>query len=133
MALSPKLSNLAANAGVDAIAALLDGGTMEIRTGSQPATVDDPETGTLLATLTFGTPAFGAGVAGVATANALTGEADAPNTGSAGYYRCKTSGGAAIEDGSVGTSDANCILSQLLIVQHATVNINSFVLRQRKS
>jgi len=130
--LNPKLSNLAANAEVDALAALLDGGTIEVRSGTQPTDADTaPPDGALLATLTFGTPAFGAGVAGVATANAIT-PGTAVATGTASWYRCKTSGAANVQDGSIGTSLANMILNSTGVVTGADVSLNSFVLTASK-
>lgn len=54
-------TGIAANkAKLDAMLAALDGGTIEVRTGAQPATPATAATGTLLATLTFADPAFGA-------------------------------------------------------------------------
>lgn len=134
MALNPKLSNAAANAEVDALSALLDGGTMEIRSGTQPATPDDaPSDGALLATVTFGSPAFGSGVAGVASANAITSDPDAVATGTAAWYRCKTSGGAAVHDGSIGAGGTfNLVLNSASIQQHAVVSVGAFVLTASK-
>src|SRR5688572_27759794 len=97
MANSPKRTNEAANAACDAMAALLNGGTLKIYTvGSGiPATAATAITDqVLLATLTLGNPAFGAAVAGVATANAITGDTSADATGTASFYRLLTSGGA---------------------------------------
>lgn len=51
--------------------AALGGGTIEIRDGIQPATPETTATGNLLVVLTFNATAFGASVAGVATANAI--------------------------------------------------------------
>lgn len=45
------------NASVDAVNTLLNGGTLEIRTGS-PGAVDSAPTGTVLATLTINATAF---------------------------------------------------------------------------
>lgn len=101
-------TGVAANiAKLDAMASQLNGGTMEIRTGAQPATPATAASGTLLATLTFGNPAFGAaaqsGNNAVITANAITDDSAADATGTAGWFRCKTSGGVAVFDGAIGT------------------------------
>lgn len=131
--LNPKLSNLAANAEVDALTALLDGGTLEIRSGTQPIDADTPPSdGDLLATLTFGTPAFGAGVNGVAVANAITGAVAVAN-GTATWYRAKTSLAATVTDGSIGTSDANLVVNATSVIIGASVSVDSFILTARKS
>lgn len=92
--------NGAADSVVDALDAGAGAGTIEIRTGSQPASANDAATGTVLATLTLGDPAFGAAASGVATANAIaavTGSA----AGTAGWFRAKDSDGNTVIDGSV--------------------------------
>lgn len=130
--LNPKLSNLAVNAEIDALTALLDGGTLEIRSGTQPINADTPPAdGALLATLTFGTPAFGAGVNGVATANAIT-PALAVATGTASWYRAKTAGAATVTDGSIGTSNANLIFNAVAVVTGVNVSVDSMVLTASK-
>lgn len=96
------LATAALNAEADATCALLNGGTMEIRTGSPPGP-NNVATGTLLATLTFGSPAFGGASAGIATANAIT-PGSVVATGTAGYFRTKESGGAAVFEGTTTTS-----------------------------
>lgn len=101
-------TGIAANkAKIDAMLTQLDGGTIEVRTGTQPATPATAASGTLLATLTFGTPAFAAaatsGNNAQATANAITDDTSADAQGTAGWFRCKTSGGIAVFDGAVGT------------------------------
>lgn len=98
-----KLSNAAATAAVDAVADLLDGGKIEIRSGSAPTNADDADAGTLLAEGTFGTPAFAGAVNGVAAANAITQDASANNSGTATHFRLKTSGGAVVAQGSITT------------------------------
>ena len=77
------LETAARNAACNAVVDLLDGGTIELRTSA------DAE----VATMTMGTPAFGAAVDGVATINAVT--ADASATGGAATKAVFiTSGGA---------------------------------------
>lgn len=134
MALTQKLSNEGANEEVAALGALMDGGFLDIYSGSQPANADAGIGGaTLLASLQFGTPAFGAPAAGVAAANAITDEDDAPATGTATWYRCwKADHTSPVQDGSVGTSGCNLNLSDVNIVQHAVVSVSSFVLTASK-
>lgn len=68
----------------------LDGGTIEL------ATSGDVE----VATLTFGTPAFGAAASGVATANSITSESSATG-GTTTKFFAKNSGATTILTGSV--------------------------------
>lgn len=102
MALS--LATSARTAMCDALVDLLDAGsgagTMQIRTGTKPATPNTAATGTLLATVTLVDPAFGAASSGVATLadpGAVTAVAD----GTAGWFRALDSTGAAVFDGTV--------------------------------
>lgn len=135
MALNPKLTNLGANTEIDALTALLNSGKLRIYDGTQPATADTAiSTQTLLAELTFNATAFGAGVAGVATANSITSDTDADATGTATWYRLfKSDGTTAVLDGSVGTSSANLNLNSVAIQQHAQVDVTAFTLTASKS
>lgn len=101
-----RLPTAARNAACDAVVDLVDAGpaagTMQIRSGAQPASANDPATGTLLATLTLADPAFGAAAAGVATLDATpvlttTGVA----AGTAGWFRVFDSNGNTVFDGSI--------------------------------
>src|SRR5206468_10642027 len=111
------VSAAGANASADAVAALLNGGTIRIYTAPQPATADTAvTTQTLLASPTFGTPAFAAAVAGISTANAITTEPSASASGVAAWPRCAPSGGTTAYDGTGGTSPvAPCPVSTLTI------------------
>jgi hypothetical protein len=92
-----------ANAIADAVAALCDGGTVNIYDGAQPATADTGiTTQTLLATCTFANPAFGSAAAGVATAHAITQDASADETGTAAWFRVLSLAGDEVFDGTVG-------------------------------
>jgi hypothetical protein len=132
---TPRLSDVAVNAEIDALTALLNGGFIDFYDGSQPATADTAiSTQVRLASLSFGTPAFGAGVAGVAVANAITPDSDADATGTASWYRCwKSDHTTSVTDGSIGTSGANINMATTSIVQHATVTLPSFSLTAAKS
>ena len=100
-----KISSDARNAACHAVVGLIDGGsgagTIEIRTGSQPSSPEAGATGTLLATLTFTYPAFGAASGGVATAAAITSDTSVEAQALAGWFRVKDSNGVAVLDGSV--------------------------------
>lgn len=134
MALSPKLANEGANAAADAACALCNNGFFDIYDGTQPATADTAITSQVkLAHLTFGATAFGAAVAGVATANAIGSDASADATGTATWFRAyKSNGTSPVFDGSVGTSGCDLTLSSVSIVTGGAVSITGFTYTQAK-
>lgn len=132
MANNPKRSHAAANAAVDAMAALLNTGYLRIYDGTQ-ATDANTAVGaqTLLAELRFGATAFGSGSNGVATANAITADSAANATGTASWFRAlKSDGTSVVCDGSVGTSGADLNLNTTSIVSGAAVSVTSFTLTE---
>lgn len=134
MALTPKLSNVGANASADGICALCNAGFIDIYDGAQPATADTAiGAQVMLVRLTFGSPAFSAAVAGVATANAITfGVAAA--TGTAAWFRAyETDGVTALFDGSVGTGTTNIVLTSTAITIGGTVLVTALTYTQAKS
>lgn len=135
MALNTQLSNAAVAAEANALAALLNSGYLRIYSGTQPASADTALSGnTLLAELRFGATAFGAPVAGLLTANAITADSAADATGTASFFRAFSSDGVtAILDGGVGTSAANMILASVAISQNQTVSCSSFTHQIQKS
>lgn len=131
MANNPFLADAGAKAAADAVCALLNGGTIQVRSGTQPANANAAATGTLLVTLTFSATAFAAASsAGVATANAI-GAANAVAAGTASWFRAfKSDGTTAVWDGSVGTSAADLILSSVALVAGGNVAVSSFTYTQ---
>ena len=135
MALNPKLSDTAANAAVNAVTALANSGLLRIYDGTQAA---DANTAVgaqvLLAELTLNATAFGAAVAGVATANAITADASANASGTATWFRVvKSDGTTVLFDGSVGTSGANLNLNSVAISVGAAVAVTSFTYTQSET
>lgn len=127
-----KLSNTARSAAADAVVDLADTGYIRIYDGSQAT---DPNTAigaqVLLAELRFGATAFGAASNGVATANAITGDASANATGTATWFRVlKSDGSTVLWDGTVGTSGADLNLNSVSIVSGGTVDISSMTYTQ---
>jgi len=115
----------------DTLAALHNSGYIRIYDGARPATADTALSGnTLLATLRFGASAYGAtDASGVATANAITGESNAPASSTATFCRIfKSDGTTVIRDCSVGTSGAEVNLTTLSIVATGTVTCSSSTL-----
>lgn len=125
-----RLSDAARNAQISGpgVAPLLNGGYLEIRTGTQPATVATAASGTLLGTLTLSATAFATASGGSATANTITGDSSADATGTAGWFRAYASGGAGVIDGAVGTSGAELNLNSTSIVAGGTINVTSWTL-----
>lgn len=123
-----RLANATRSASADAIVDLLDSGTIQIRTGSQPTNVGDAAQGTLLGTLTFGATAFGAASNGVATANAITSDTSADNSGTAGHARILTSGAAIHSDCTCGQGSGDIDFDNNVIVAGGVIAISSMTL-----
>ena len=104
MAHEIKVSTEAANVKANAFATAMNAGIIRIYNGAKPATANTAiGAQTLLGELTFGNPAFGAAVAGLITANAITKDASADNTGIAQFYRLlKADGTTPMGDGTCG-------------------------------
>ncbi len=135
MANQPLVYDAATEAMINAFTALLNGGTIQVYTGAQPA-ADGALTGTLLATLTFSATAFAAATAsgsgGSAAAGAIV-SGTAGNTGTAGYFALVSSGSATIGTGSVGTSGADLNFNTLTIVSGAIVACTAFSVTQAQT
>jgi hypothetical protein len=130
MAHNFQLATATQNAACNAVVDLIDGasaGTIKIYDGTQPANANTAvSTQNLLATITLKNPAFGNSSAGVATLDVTGGvSTSASATGTATWFRCATSGGNTVFDGSVGTSGADLNLSSTSVVSGTTVSITS--------
>jgi hypothetical protein len=128
--LSTDTRNKACDAIVDDIDAGAAAGTIAIRTGAQPTNVGDADTGTLLGTLTFSDPAFGAASTGTATASAITSDTNADNSGTAGHFRIKDSDGNIVADGTCGQGSGDLSFDNAVIVAGGTIAISSFTVTQ---
>lgn len=104
--MATRLATAARNAATNSVVALVDAdvgaGSIQLRTGAQPASANDPATGTLLATVTLADPSFGAAALGVATLDATpvlstVGVA----AGTAGWFRMLDNSGDTVLDGAV--------------------------------
>jgi len=132
MAYDPTFSGASKAAALNAMYALLNGGSIKIYTGTQPAGPDTAITSqTLLATLTLSATAFASASAGTnsatITANAITG-ANAVATGTATWFRAfKSDGTTAVTDGSVGTATSDLILNSTSITSGAAVSVSAWV------
>jgi hypothetical protein len=129
-----KISNAARSAMCDALVDLIDGGaeagTIGIRTGAAPTNTTDANSGTLLATLTFSDPAFGAASNGVATASAITSDTNVDASGTAEHFRIYDSNSVCIMQGTVGTSGADINFNTVTFVAGGTAAISSMTVTQ---
>jgi len=128
-----RLATTARNAAADGIVDLIDAdaaaGILRIRTGGQPANPQTAATGTLLATLTFTDPAFGAAASGVATASAITSDTSVDATGTAGWARIYSSDAAdpadAVMDMDIGQGSGTLDFDNTSFVIGGTAAISS--------
>jgi len=120
------------NAAVDLIDAGGAAGTINIYDGVQPATADDLPGGTLLGTLTFSLPAFGASATATATAAAITSDSSADASGTAAWFRVLDSLGATIFDGDVTVTGGggDLELDDVNIVAGGVISVTSFTFHQ---
>lgn len=108
------------------LAALWDGGTIEIRTGTQPADPDSAASGTLLATINLPTPAMSVTGGVISKSGTWSGSAVATNT--AGWARMINSGATRSLDMSVAESAADLIIDDDAVVSGGVVTVTSFTL-----
>lgn len=128
--MTTRISTGARNAAVNAITALLNGGKVEIRTGSQPASVGTAATGTLLATLPLSATAFATASNGSASANAITSDTAADASGAAGWFRGYDSAAGGVIDGSITATGGggDMTLATVSIVQDGTVSMTAWTI-----
>lgn len=126
--LSTNSRNKATDAIVDELDAGAGAGTLQIRTGAQPTNVGDAATGTLLGTLTFSDPAFGASATGTATASAITSDTNADASGTAGHARFLDSNAAIHSDADCGQGAGTINWDNAVIVAGGTLAISSMTI-----
>jgi hypothetical protein len=133
MANDLQLADATVNAAVNAITALLNGGFLDIydSTGTgQPANANTAITTQVnLANLTFGSPAFGNAMAGVATANAIGTDTDINATGTATWARLyKSDHTTVVCDMSISTSGADINFDSVAFQIHAQASLSALTL-----
>ena len=123
------------NRAADAVCVRANAGSLRIYSGTAPASADAALSGnTLLAELPMSATAFGAAVAGVATANAITADASADATGTATFFRILETGGVLVVlQGTVATTGAELNLSSISIVIAGSVSVSSLTYTQAAS
>ena len=133
MARSFRLASLARTAAAVAVTARLDGGTLRLYAGPQPA---DPDAApgaaaALLAECRFADPAFAPGRGGAMVAQPL-GAARVTATGAPTWFRARSRAGVSVFDGSVGPdgSGADLELSVSALQAGAELVITSLTYAQ---
>lgn len=121
-----RLATATRDAMADALAALANGGSIEVRSGTQPASANTAASGTLLATLTLPNPAYTTSDGGVITIDAdpdieTTGAA----AGAAGWARVLNSTGGTVLDGSVATSGGDFTINSTSITVGGVVKLTA--------
>ena len=110
-----------------------NGALLRIYSGTRPADADTAPSGTLLAELTCGTPFAPAPASGVVTANAITQDSSANNSGTATWFRLLDSAGTTtVMDGDVVQSPTlgDCQLVSTTVVAGQPVQVSSFVITE---
>lgn len=113
---------------LNAWGALLNGGTIEVRTGSRPADTATAASGTLLGTLSFSATAFATTSTRTLTANSITQDSGADADGTVGYVRLKTSGGVAQADLTVGVGSGECQFNSLTATTGLPISFSSLAI-----
>jgi len=117
----PTLETGTRNAAVDAVVDLVDDGA-----GAGSLRVYTTGKGSLLATLPMSDPAFGSASGGVATANSITDDSSADNTGTAAEFDFIDSDTNIVLSGTVGTSGAELNFNSVEFSAGQTVSVSSF-------
>lgn len=129
MAKAPRFNTAFRNALLDGgMLTDFDGGTLKIYTTPRPATADTAASGTLLATIDVDADSFAAAASGgVLAKNGTWEEASTPAPGgTAVWFRLANAGDTIRIDGTVGTSDADLILSAVVLATGDKVVVDTF-------
>lgn len=112
---------------------VFEGGTLEIRDGSQPASADDSATGTLLATITLPSDAFTAASGGSIGKNG-TWDDTVDASGTAGYGRMIAGSGEVMDLNITETGGGGEMeLDNTSLVQGGVVTVSTFNVTQPQS
>ena len=114
-----------ANAIASSFGALFASGTLQVRTGAQPASANDAAAGSLLATITIPSAPFGSPSAGVIS-KANTWSAVATGTGVAAHGRFISNDGLKIFDVSIAESGGDLTIDDEDVVTGGNVVVTAF-------
>lgn len=118
----------------DAVDADAGAGSIQLRSGAQPANPQTAASGTLLATFNFGDPAFAAAAAetnyATITANPIA-SATAVAAGTAGWFRILDNSGDAVYDGAVTVTGGGgeMTIGNTSISNGSEVNVTSLAIK----
>lgn len=122
------------NAILDAIGAIYNAGTVDVRVGADPG-INSADSGTLLVTITVPNPAFAAASAG-SMSKTGTWSGTGAAQGVPGHFRLKNSGATQWRGGTAGSAATDMILSGLVggeIVVGATITVTGYTITQPAS
>lgn len=128
--MTTRISNAARSASTDAVVDLIDlggAGSIEIRTGSQPAGPGSAASGTLLATIELAATAYGDASNGTAELTSPPRSGGAVAGGDAGWFRILNGSGVAVLDGSITGpgGGGDLILDNVSLANGQTVSITA--------
>lgn len=130
ISITASLASQMADAITSAVDAGATAGTLKVYTGAKPTKPEDAATGTLLATFTLADPVAAAAAAGVATWFSTAVSTTIAASGTAGWFRVADSTGAAVFDGTCGTSGADLNFDSVSWTSGGTVSISSGTVTQ---
>lgn len=109
------------------IADELDDGTIRVYSGAVPANVDAALGGaTVLAEMTFGNPSTGAPAAGQIVANPINSDPVTNASGVATFYRTFNAADEVVEQGTVGTINADMIVPTTTVTAGIEFRVTSY-------
>ena len=115
---------------LDGIDTTFNSGTLEIRSGAQPASANDVASGTLLASITLPADAFAAAGGGAKVLAGTWQDASANATGTAGWFRLANGADTRRIDGdiTVTSGGGDLELDSVSITIAQVVNVTTFTL-----
>jgi len=112
---------------LDDLKAALDGGTLTVYSVARPLTADKPvDRSGVLATFTFGAPAFGPETDGLETPNFTVPAVPAASVGTPGFARARKADGTTIADFSAGPGDREVKFKEVSCSPGAPVSVSAF-------
>lgn len=122
-----KVAQAFSECGPDEIKALLDGGSLAIYSVARPSSADLPvDRSAPLATFTFASPAFGAGVDGLESPSFVANPTPAASVGTPGFARALKADGTVVADFSAGAGDREIKFNEVSCSTGAPLKVVQF-------
>jgi hypothetical protein len=116
-----------AGSSLDDIKAALDGGSLTVYSVARPDTADKPvDRSAVLATFTFGSPAFGPTANDIESPSFVTASVPAATVGTPGFARARKADGTTVADFSAGPGEREIKFTEISCSPGAPVTIASF-------